>query len=88
MRFYQGLLPAIIWDPKVKAPKVEFNNGFFDTDDEDIIAFCRDRLTHFKCPKDVEFGEIPRTSAGKVQKYVLRQKEKEKYAGKKGVPRV
>jgi fatty-acyl-CoA synthase len=56
--------------------------------DEEIIAFCRDRLTHFKCPKDVEFGEIPRTSAGKVQKYVLRQKEKEKYAGKKGVPRV
>jgi len=56
--------------------------------DEEIIAFCRDRLTHFKCPKDVDFGEIPRTSAGKVQKYVLRQKEKEKYAGKKGVPRV
>jgi fatty-acyl-CoA synthase len=56
--------------------------------DEEIIAFCRDRLTHFKCPKDVEFGEIPRTSAGKVQKYVLRQKEKEEYAGKKGVPRV
>jgi fatty-acyl-CoA synthase len=56
--------------------------------DEEIIAFCRDRLTHFKCPKDVEFGEIPRTSAGKVQKYVLRQKEKEKFAGKKGVPRV
>ncbi len=56
--------------------------------DEEIIAFCRDRLTHFKCPKDVEFGEIPRTSAGKVQKYVLRQKEKEKYSGKKGVPRV
>ena len=56
--------------------------------DEEIIAFCRDRLTHFKCPKDVEFGEIPRTSAGKVQKYVLRQKEKEKFAGKKRVPRV
>ena len=55
---------------------------------EEIIAFCRDRLTHFKCPRDVEFGEIPRTSAGKVQKYVLRQKEKEKFAGKKGVPRV
>ena len=55
---------------------------------EEIIAFCRDRMTHFKCPKEVEFGEIPRTSAGKVQKYVLRQKEKEKYAGKKGVPRV
>lgn len=41
MRFYQGLLPAIIWDPKVKAPKVEFKNGIFDTDDEDIIIFLK-----------------------------------------------
>lgn len=39
MRFYQGLLPAIIWDQKIGAPKVEFNNRIFDTDDEDIIAF-------------------------------------------------
>jgi hypothetical protein len=37
MRFYQGLLPAIIWDPKRGAPLVEFNKGVFETDDEDII---------------------------------------------------
>jgi len=38
--------------------------------------------------QEIEFGEIPRTSAGKVQKYILRRKEKEKMAGEKGVPRV
>lgn len=43
---------------------------------EEIIAFCRERLAHFKCPKEIEFGEIPRTSAGKVQKFLLRNKEK------------
>jgi len=56
--------------------------------EEEIIKFTRERLTHFKCPKEIEFGEIPRTSAGKVQKYILRRKEKEKMAGEKGVPRV
>ncbi len=46
--------------------------------EDDIIGFCRERLAHFKCPKEIEFGEIPRTSAGKVQKYLLREKEKKK----------
>jgi fatty-acyl-CoA synthase len=55
---------------------------------EGVIEFCRQRLTHFKCPKEVEFGEIPRTSAGKVQKYILRQRERERFKGHKGVPRV
>lgn len=45
---------------------------------EEIILFCRERLAHFKCPKEIEFGEIPRTSAGKVQKFILRNKEKRK----------
>ena len=44
---------------------------------QEIIDFCRERLTHFKCPKYVEFGEIPRTSTGKVQKYLLRRKERQ-----------
>lgn len=48
---------------------------------EEIIDFCRDRLAHFKCPKEIEFGKIPRTSAGKVQKYLLRDKEKQKMGG-------
>src|SRR5665213_1446544 len=37
---------------------------------EDIIAFCRDRLAHFKAPRSVVFGPLPKTSTGKIQKYV------------------
>ena len=38
------------------------------------IAFCRDRLAHFKCPTLVEFVEaLPRTATGKLQKYRLRE---------------
>lgn len=37
-----------------------------------LIAFCRDRLAHFKCPTMVVFGPLPKTSTGKVQKFVLR----------------
>jgi fatty-acyl-CoA synthase len=56
--------------------------------EKEIIDFTRERLTHFKCPREIEFGEIPRTSAGKVQKYILRRREKEKMAGQEGLPRV
>jgi fatty-acyl-CoA synthase len=41
----------------------------------EIIDFCRERLAHFKCPAAVEFGELPKTSTGKIQKYVLRERE-------------
>jgi fatty-acyl-CoA synthase len=41
----------------------------------EIIEFCRQHLAHFKCPDTVEFCELPKTSTGKVQKYVLREKE-------------
>jgi fatty-acyl-CoA synthase len=41
----------------------------------EIVEFCRERLAHFKCPDAVEFCELPKTSTGKVQKYVLRDKE-------------
>jgi fatty-acyl-CoA synthase len=42
---------------------------------EELIAFCRGRLAGFKTPKAVEFGELPKTSTGKVQKFVLRERE-------------
>lgn len=45
---------------------------------EEIIQWCRERLAHFKVPKEIEFGEIPWTSTGKKMKYVLRKKEQEK----------
>ena len=45
--------------------------------EEAIIAFCRDNMAHFKCPKTVVFMELPKTSTGKVQKFVLRQQAAE-----------
>jgi fatty-acyl-CoA synthase len=42
---------------------------------EDIIAFCKERLAKFKAPKYVEFGELPKTATGKIQKFKLRDKE-------------
>ena len=42
---------------------------------EELVAFCRGRLAGFKVPKTVEFGDLPKTSTGKVQKFVLRERE-------------
>ncbi len=41
---------------------------------EEIIAFCRDSLAHFKAPHSVVFGPLPKTSTGKIQKFVLRER--------------
>jgi fatty-acyl-CoA synthase len=41
----------------------------------ELIAFCRERLAHFKCPKAIEITELPKTSTGKIQKFKLREKE-------------
>ena len=38
-----------------------------------LIQFCRDQLSHFKCPKAIHFGSLPKTSTGKIRKSVLRQ---------------
>jgi fatty-acyl-CoA synthase len=43
----------------------------------DIIAFCRANLAHFKAPKAVVFGPLPKTSTGKIQKYALREQATE-----------
>lgn len=40
--------------------------------EQDLIEFCRERLAHFKCPKAVHFGALPKTSTGKIRKNVLR----------------
>ncbi len=41
----------------------------------ELIEFCREHLAHFKCPKAVEFCELPKTATGKIQKFVLRERE-------------
>ncbi|MBQ0725693.1 MAG: acyl-CoA synthetase [Cycloclasticus sp.] len=41
--------------------------------EKEIIAFCRENLAHYKVPKLVVFGGLPKTSTGKVQKFILRE---------------
>jgi fatty-acyl-CoA synthase len=50
---------------------VTLRPGASATPDE-IIEFCRRNLARFKCPKTVVFGDLPKTSTGKIQKFVLR----------------
>ena len=46
---------------------------------DDIIQICRERIAHFKCPKHVEFGDLPKTATAKIQKFLLREKEWQGY---------
>ncbi|PGH58713.1 acyl-CoA synthetase [Azospirillum palustre] len=43
----------------------------------ELIAHCRARLAHFKAPKTVIIGELPKTSTGKIQKFALREAAKQ-----------
>jgi len=66
-------IPHDKWGEVAKA-FVTLKNGYSATEEE-IINFCRDNIAHFKCPKAVAFGPLPKTSTGKIQKYVLRERE-------------
>ena len=66
-------IPHPHWGERPKA-FVTLNEGAAATAEE-IIAFCRERLAHYKCPDSIEFGPLPKTSTGKTQKFVLRQRE-------------
>jgi fatty-acyl-CoA synthase len=54
---------------------VELKPGAKASEDE-LIEHCRAALARFKAPKKVVFGELPKTSTGKIQKFVLREKAK------------
>jgi fatty-acyl-CoA synthase len=45
-----------------------------DVSERQLIEFCRDHMAHFKAPKKVVFGELPKTATGKIQKTVLRER--------------
>jgi len=66
-------MPDEKWGERPKA-FVELKSGE-DVSEDEVISFCRDNLAKFKCPAAVEFCELPRTGTGKIQKYVLREKE-------------
>ncbi|MBL4801793.1 MAG: hypothetical protein JKY45_07845 [Emcibacter sp.] len=56
---------------------VEIKDGAELSEDE-LIAFCREHLAHFKCPTRVIFDELPKTSTGKIQKFELRKRISDK----------
>jgi fatty-acyl-CoA synthase len=53
---------------------VTLKPGASKVTESDIIAWCRMHLAHFKCPRFVSFGPLPKTSTGKIQKFELREK--------------
>ena len=55
---------------------VEKKPGNESVSEADLVAYCRESLAHFKCPKTVIFGELPKTTTGKIQKFRLREQAK------------
>ncbi|WP_418593537.1 AMP-binding protein [Ponticoccus sp. (in: a-proteobacteria)] len=74
------LLCAVVAKPdekwgEVPCAFVELKDGH-DVSEADLIAYTRERLAGFKCPKVVVFQELPKTSTGKIQKFELRGQAK------------
>jgi len=55
---------------------LELKDGAAQPAEAEIVAFCRERMAHFKVPKSIVFGPVPKTSTGKIQKFVLRDSAK------------
>ena len=51
---------------------LELKPGASQPDDKELIAFCQARLARFKVPKTFVYGALPKTSTGKIQKFMLR----------------
>jgi acyl-CoA synthetase (AMP-forming)/AMP-acid ligase II len=67
--------PDAVWGEAVHAVIIPAP-GAGSVSGEEIIAWCRDQLAHFKCPKSVEFTDtLPRTTTGKVLKRELRARQ-------------
>jgi fatty-acyl-CoA synthase len=52
---------------------VERKAGHEKVSEQDLVAYCRTVLAHYKCPRHVVFCELPKTSTGKIQKFKLRE---------------
>ncbi|XP_055823753.1 butanoate--CoA ligase AAE1-like [Solanum dulcamara] len=53
---------------------IKLKDGFHEISAQEIINFCRDHLPHYMAPRTVLFEDLPKTSTGKVQKFILREK--------------
>jgi fatty-acyl-CoA synthase len=74
------LAAAVVAEPHPKWGEspcafVELKPGASPSEQE-IIDHCRERLAHFKAPRRVVFGVLPKTSTGKIQKFILRERAK------------
>jgi fatty-acyl-CoA synthase len=77
-RHPQVLEAAVVAQPDEKWGEtpcafVTLRAGSETVSEAQIIAYCREHLAHFKCPRKVMFGPLPKTSTGKIQKNVLRE---------------
>lgn len=78
---YPGVITAAVValpDPKwgeVPCAFVELAEGL-EGNEQAVIEYCREHLARFKVPKQIHFGPIPKTSTGKIQKFLLRQQVK------------
>jgi fatty-acyl-CoA synthase len=78
------LVAAVVAQPDPKWGEspcafVELRPQAQSTEDE-IVEYCRQLLAHYKVPRRVVFGPLPKTSTGKIQKYVLREQVKSRSA--------
>ncbi|MBW2517575.1 MAG: AMP-binding protein, partial [Deltaproteobacteria bacterium] len=55
---------------------VELNRGYEKTTEAELIEYCKKNMAGFKRPKFITFGELPKTSTGKIQKFELRKRAK------------
>jgi fatty-acyl-CoA synthase len=74
------MLAAVVAQPDAKWGEtpcafVELKEGARATEEE-LIEFCRARMARFKAPRSVVFGPLPKTSTGKIQKFLLRERAK------------
>ena len=75
------MLAAVVARPDAKWGEtpcafVELKPGAAQPDDAEVFAFCKSRLARFKVPKTLVFGPLPKTSTGKIQKFLLRDQAK------------
>jgi fatty-acyl-CoA synthase len=72
--------PAVLEAAVVAKPDPNWGETLKDgarAEAADIIAFCREHMARFKAPRHVVFGPLPKTSTGKIQKFVLRERAKD-----------
>jgi len=78
--------PAVVFAAVVARPDdkwgetpcafIERRQGYETVGEAELIAYCREKLAHYKCPRHIVFCELPKTSTGKVQKFKLREMAK------------